>query len=410
MHDIDGTKLKGCSKVGRWLGFDPETKDHHRIYWPDRRSVSVERSVRFNFNDDMVVQVLPLKGESSDGSQSNTLTNEHISSNLRIGMTLTDDGNSNVVENPNSTKSLEPVGGRGKHIQKESEYVQILKDGSATTGQRSILPKGMWPCSVIKPVEESIEEEEHAMATVIESAEGFMPPYKEACKRLDWPKWEQTIRKELNSLKESGTWELVKCLPDTNIVDSKWVLQIKKNSVGEIEKYKARLVAKGFTQIYGVDYYETYAPVAKLVSFRILLTLATRNNWPVHTFDFDMAYLNCKLGEDKVVYIKQPPDYETKDRRYWVWRLWKALYGLKQSARMWYEALCKVLNELRFIRTEADHGVFFKKIGKDIIILAVHVDDCAVTGNSIKQIEQFKVDMDKKYKLIDMGPASFVGD
>ena len=77
---------------------------------------------------------------------------------------------------------------------------------------------------------------------------------------------------------------------------------------------------------------------------------------------------------------------------------------------MWYEALCKVLNELRFIRTEADHGVFFKKIGKDIIILAVHVDDCAVTGNSIKQIEQFKVDMDKKYKLIDMGPASFVGD
>ena len=75
---------------------------------------------------------------------------------------------------------------------------------------------------------------------------------------------------------------------------------------------------------------------------------------------------------------------------------------------MWYEALCKVLNELRFIRTEANYGVFFKKIGKDIIILAVHVDDCAVTGNSIKQIKQFKVDMDKKYKLSDMGPASWL--
>ena len=143
----------------------------------------------------------------------------------------------------------------------------MLKDGSATTGQRSILPKGMQPGSVIKPVEESIEEEEHTMATVIKSVEGLMPPYKEARKRPDWPKWEQAIRKELDSLKESGTWELVKCPPDTIIVDSKWVLRIKKNSVGEIEKYKARLVAKDFTQIYGVDYYETYAPVAKLTSF-----------------------------------------------------------------------------------------------------------------------------------------------
>ena len=75
---------------------------------------------------------------------------------------------------------------------------------------------------------------------------------------------------------------------------------------------------------------------------------------------------------------------------------------------MWYEALCKVLDELGFIRTGADHGVFFNKIGKYIIILVFHVDDCAVTRNSIKQFEQFKVDMDKKYKLTDMGPASWL--
>ena len=106
------------------------------------------------------------------------------------------------------------------------------------TGQRSILIKGMWPGSVIKPVEESVEEEEHAMATVIESAEGLMPPYEEVCKCLDWPKWEQAIRKELDSLKESSTWELVKCLPDTNVVESKWVLQIKKNSAGKLRNTK----------------------------------------------------------------------------------------------------------------------------------------------------------------------------
>src|SRR5271155_4850329 len=96
------------------------------------------------------------------------------------------------------------------------------------------------------------------------------------------------------------------------------VLHIKKNAAGEIEKYKARLVAKGFTQIYGVDYYETYAPVAKLASFRLLLALAARNGWPVDTFDFDSAYLNTFLGENKVVYLEQPVSHETEDRRVWV--------------------------------------------------------------------------------------------
>ena len=118
MHDIDGTKLEGRSKVGCWLGFDPETKDSHHIYWPDQCSVSVERSVRFNFNNNMVVWVLPLEGESSDGSQSNTLTNEHISPNLQTGTTPTNDGNLNVVENPDNTKSLEPVGGEESTFEK----------------------------------------------------------------------------------------------------------------------------------------------------------------------------------------------------------------------------------------------------------------------------------------------------
>jgi hypothetical protein len=106
--------------------------------------------------------------------------------------------------------------------------------------------------------------------------------------------------------------------------------------------------------------------------------------------------------------MEQPPGHETRDRKEWVWRLWKALYGLKQGARNWYKALCKALDELGFTRTEADHGVFFKKIGKDIIILAVHVDDCAVTGSSIFYIEKFKTDMNEKYKLTDMGPANWL--
>ena len=192
------------------------------------------------------------------------------------------------------------------------------------------------------------------------------------------------------------------------MIDSKWVLRIKKNSAGEIDKYKARLVARGFTQIYGIDYYETYAPVARLASFRIILAIAARNGWPVHSFDFDSAYLNSKFEEDEAIYIEQPPGYETKDCKEWVWRLWKALYGLKQGARNWYKALCEVLNKLGFIRIEADHAVFLKRVGSILIILAVHVDDCAVTGNSMATIETFMKEIHMIYKITDTGPASWL--
>ena len=130
------------------------------------------------------------------------------------------------------------------------------------------------------------------MATVVESAVGLEPTYKEARRRPDWPKWEEAIQKELVSLEKTGTWYWAKQPPGANVVDCQWVLHIKKNAAGEIEKYKARLVAKGFTQIYGVDYYETYAPVARLASFQLLLAIAARNGWAVDTFDLVM----CRLG------------------------------------------------------------------------------------------------------------------
>ena len=167
------------------------------------------------------------------------------------------------------------------------------------------------------------------MAMVVESAEGLTPTYEEAHKCPDWPKWESAIQTELNNLERSGTWHLVKQLPDANVVNNQWVLRIKKNAAGEIEKYRAHLVAKGFTQIYGIDYYETYAPVANLASFHLILAISAQNGWVVNTFDFDSAYLNSKLGDDEVIYLEQPVGHETKDQKEYVWKLLKTLYGLK---------------------------------------------------------------------------------
>ena len=106
-----------------------------------------------------------------------------------------------------------------------------------------------------------------------------------------------------------------------------------------------------------------------------------------------------------MIYLEQPPGYEKKDREEWVYRLLKSLYGLKQGSKNWYDALHKALVELGFTRLEADHGVFFKQVGKDIVILAIHVDDGMVTGNNTALIKQFKEDINKKYKITDLGPV-----
>ena len=171
-----------------------------------------------------------------------------------------------------------------------------------------------------------------AMAAIMGAAECLNPTYEEAKKRSDWSKWEEAMKTELTSLEKNGTWSVVERLQGANIVDSKWVLHIKKNAAGEVEKYKGRLVARGFTQIHGIDYYETYAPVARLASFQLLITMANRNKWPLDSFDFDSAYLNSVLPDDVVIYLKQPKGYQKDDRKKFVLRLHKALYGLKQGA------------------------------------------------------------------------------
>ena len=188
-----------------------------------------------------------------------------------------------------------------------------------------------------------------------------------------------------------------------NVIDSKWVLRVKKNATGDIDKYEARLVARGLTQIYGVDYYDTFAPVAKLSSIHLLLAIATRNGWAADVSDFNSAYLNSKLDED--VYLKQPPDHAFADRKAFVLKLEKALYGLKQGGWKWYETLCAALGKLGFTRAEA---VFYKRKGEHLIMLAVHIDDCLITGSSQHLLDKNKAKIGTAYKLTDLGPVSWL--
>ncbi len=173
------------------------------------------------------------------------------------------------------------------------------------------------------------------------------PTVDEAMQRSDWPLFKQAMEVEMEAMKRSGTFGdgPVPRPIGSNVVSAKWVLTIKRKADGEIDKYKARLVARGFTQVQGVDYFETFSPTAKLSSLRTLLSIATRFDWDIKVFDYSAAFLNGEFTDKEEIYMEQPPYYSNGNANE-VIRLWRTIYGLKQSSRKRYEKLTTALAKL----------------------------------------------------------------
>ena len=183
--------------------------------------------------------------------------------------------------------------------------------------------------------------------------------YTQAIHSDDCIQWEKAMQEEYDSILSCGTWSLVKLPPnsDRQAIGCKWVYKIKRKADGSVERYKARLVAKGFNQKEGIDYNETFAPVAKFCSIRALLALAAREDMEIHQMDVKTAFLNGDLDED--IYMKQPQGYVVDGKEDYVCKLHKALYGLKQAGRAWYKKIDNVLlHTLGFKRSQADHCVY----------------------------------------------------
>jgi hypothetical protein len=244
------------------------------------------------------------------------------------------------------------------------------------------------------------------IAEAIGDAQDDPNSVNEARSRSDWPLWQQAMDREMKTLEDAGTWEMVPRPTGRNIVGSKWVFRIKRKADGTIDKYKARLVAQGFTQIHGTDYFETYSPVAKLASFRTILALAARQDWDIDTFDFNGAYLNGELSKDEDIYMKNPPGYDNNDGT--VKHLKKSLYGLKQAGRKWYDTLKRTLADLGFCVSNADPGVFHARVEDHPIIIAVHVDDCTITSSSAELLQDYKRKINARHSITDLGPIHWL--
>ena len=216
--------------------------------------------------------------------------------------------------------------------------------------------------------------------------------YDYAMQTPEAPFWQIAMMVEFQSLLDNGMWELVDLPPGRTTVKNRWVYITKRDTKGDIIRYKVRLVAKGFTQTAGLDYEETFTPVARLDSLRLLLTIATIFDWDIHHVDIKLVYLNGHL--DKELYMDQLRGFETHEGGKKVCRLLKAIYGLKQAGRQWHEHLQHSLTDFGYKKLfSGDVSIFFKhhEGGDRITIILVYVDDMAIFGSlaDIKDLKEF---------------------
>lgn len=217
--------------------------------------------------------------------------------------------------------------------------------------------------------------------------------------------WIEACLDELQSIEKNKVWSLVDLPEGVKPIGLWWLFKIKFNSDGSIKKYKSRLVAKGYVQQYGIDYEEVFAPVARLETIRLLVSIAAARGWEVHHLDVKTAFLHGELKE--TVYVLQPEGFEVKGSERKVYKLHKALYGLKQAPRAWNNKLNGILLELGFSRCTKEPSVYRKTVNTNILVVAVYVDDLFVTGASPKIISEFKKEMASNFDMSDLGMLSY---
>lgn len=222
--------------------------------------------------------------------------------------------------------------------------------------------------------------------------------FDDAMKCKDKSKWLEAMKDELKSIEENGTWELTELPQSRKAIGSKWVYKIKLDESGRISKYKARLVAQGFSQKYGVDFDEVFAPVAKSSTFRLLLSVSGKKGYTVQHFDVKTAFLNGTLEED--IYLKQPPGFQNGTG---VYKLSKSLYGLKQAARNWNLTLNKMFINNGFRQSNEDKCLYILRKGDRVCYVLVHVDDLLVASNSAELIQEVYKNVGKCCELKDLG-------
>jgi hypothetical protein len=178
--------------------------------------------------------------------------------------------------------------------------------------------------------------------------------------------WVDAMTEEYQSIIKNDVWEIVPIPKNKDVVSSEWIYKIKHVVDESIEKHKARFVARGFSQKEGIDYEDMFSHVARYISIRTIIALATKMKWKLHQMDVKTTFLNGVIVEE--VYIEQPQGFEGEYRKTRVCKLKKALYRLKQAPRAWYGRIDSFLTSLGFTKSKVDSNLYFKVMNDEPVI------------------------------------------
>ncbi|WJX83409.1 hypothetical protein P8452_66072 [Trifolium repens] len=217
--------------------------------------------------------------------------------------------------------------------------------------------------------------------------------------------WVNAMQEELNEFKRNEVWDLVPRPDGVNIIGTKWVYRNKSDESGVVTRNKARLEAQGYSQIEGVDFDETFAPVARLESIRLLLGVACILKFKLFQMDVKSAFLNGYLNEE--VYVAQPKGFVDPNLPDHVYRLKKALYGLKQAPRAWYERLSKFLLQQGYRKGETDKTLFVRQEEGKLMIAQIYVDDIVFGGMTDALVKQFVHQMQSEFEMSLVGELTY---
>lgn len=232
------------------------------------------------------------------------------------------------------------------------------------------------------------------------------------------PQWLEAIETELSQIEKLKTWDIVEAPPGTNIVKCRYTFRYKRDAEGKIARYRACLVAKGYSQTYGVDYHETFAPVVKLATLCVLLSFAASKGSIIYQADVKNAYLNADIED--IVYMELPPHYarfrgetlklhrELFPGKRLACKLNKPLYGTKQGAHDWYQKLRATFLLLEYKVLEADQAVFYKIDGDQYTIVAAATDDFTIVADTVENANMIKKQLNKHFEIVDLGDLSWL--